>query len=110
MILFTAAAMGLQSVAATALGIRGVTTTYITGTWTAMMSGLTRRIPLEHVDEADPPPGTGIQAAVLGVYLLAAVVGGLAEARWHLLALAVPSAAVGTVVGASWWWLRQRNP
>lgn len=108
-ILFTAAAMGMQSVAVTALGIRGVATTYITGTWTALMSGLVRRLPHAQKDDAEPPPVIGIQAAVVGIYPLAAVVGGIAEAQWHLLALAVPTVAVVVVVAAAWLSLHSRN-
>jgi uncharacterized membrane protein YoaK (UPF0700 family) len=101
-ILLAAAAMGLQSVAVTALGIRGVATTYITGTWTTMMAGLVSKLPLAEPSGAEPRPGTGMQAAVVGVYLLAAVVGGAANARWHLLALAVPTVAVAAVVAIAW--------
>jgi uncharacterized membrane protein YoaK (UPF0700 family) len=103
LIVLAAAAMGLQSVAVTALGIRGVTTTYITGTWTALMSGLVRELPAERAGtEAEPPPGTRLQAAVVGIYLLAAVVGGLAATRWHLTAFAVPAVVVAAVVMTAW--------
>ena len=101
-ILLAAAAMGLQSIAVTALGIRGVATTYITGTWTTMMAGLVSKLPRAEPSGAEPRPGTGMQAAVVSVYLLAAVVGGAADARWHLLALAVPTVAVAAVVAIAW--------
>jgi uncharacterized membrane protein YoaK (UPF0700 family) len=101
-ILLAAAAMGLQSVAVTALGIRGVATTYITGTWTTMMAGLVSKLALAEPSGAEPRPGTGMQAAVVGVYLLAAVVGGAADAHWHLLALAVPTVTVAAVVAIAW--------
>jgi uncharacterized membrane protein YoaK (UPF0700 family) len=103
-ILLVATAMGLQSVAVTALGIRGVATTYITGTWTTMMVGLVSKLPLAlaRPSGAEPRPGTGMQTAVVGVYLLAAVVGGAADARWHLRALAVPTVAVAAVVAIAW--------
>lgn len=108
-ILVAAAAMGLQSVAVTALGIRGVATTYITGTWTNLIAGLVHMVPRAERAGVDSPPGTRIQAGVVGVYLLAAVVGGAANARWHLLALTVPTIAVATVVTTGWLWFRCRN-
>jgi uncharacterized membrane protein YoaK (UPF0700 family) len=103
LIVLAAAAMGLQSVAVTALGIRGVTTTYITGTWTALMSGLVRELPAERTGtKPEPPPGTGLQAAVVGIYLLAAVVSGVAATLWHLTAFAVPTVVVAAVVITAW--------
>jgi uncharacterized membrane protein YoaK (UPF0700 family) len=101
MILFAAAAMGMQSVGGTALGVRGVPTTYITGTWTGMISGLVRQLPLAHSGGADPPV-VEIQAAVVAIYLVAAVVGGVAATHWHLLAFFVPTLAVAAVVAMAW--------
>ncbi len=101
LIMLAAAAMGLQSIAVHTLGIRGVATTYITGTWTTLVAGLVRRHP--RADEAGKdPPGTAMHAAVVGVYLLAAVVGGAAIMRWHLFALAIPTVAVAVVVVSAW--------
>jgi uncharacterized membrane protein YoaK (UPF0700 family) len=108
-ILFTAAAMGMQSVAAISLGIHGITTTYITGTWTAMMSGLVPRLSHAQKDDTEPPPLIGMQAAVVGIYPLAAVVGGIAEAHWHLLALAIPAITVAAVVAVAWLSLHRRS-
>jgi uncharacterized membrane protein YoaK (UPF0700 family) len=107
MILFTAAAMGIQSVGGTALGIRSVATTYITGTWTGLISGLVRDLPVEQRDSAETPPVIGIQAGVLGIYLLAAVVGGLAATHWHLRAFVVPTIAIAAVVATAWWQFRR---
>jgi selenocysteine lyase/cysteine desulfurase len=42
--------------------------------------------------------GTGTQAAVVGIYLLAAVVGDAPATRWYLLAFTVPTVAV-TIAG-----------
>lgn len=102
LILLSAAAMGLQSVAVTALGIRGVATTYITGTWTSLISGLVRGLPTDERPEAEPPPGTGMQAAVVGVYVLAAFAGGVAATSWHLVAFIVPTIVVAVVVAIAW--------
>jgi uncharacterized membrane protein YoaK (UPF0700 family) len=102
LIILAAAAMGLQGVAVRALSIPGVATTYITGTWTAMMSGLVSDLQLADQTEAEPPAGTGMQAAVVGIYLGAAVVGGLTAMRWHLLAFAVPTVAVAVFSAIAW--------
>ena len=69
-------AIGLQSAAMLQLKIPGIVTTYITGTWTTLMSGLT------HIRKE--PPGDmqkfesrlGMQAAVLAAYFVSAVVAG----------------------------------
>jgi uncharacterized membrane protein YoaK (UPF0700 family) len=109
LIVLAAAAMGLQGVAARSLGVRGVATTFITGTWTSMMSGLVNRIPSAQREGAEPPTGTGTQAAVVGVYLLAAVGGGVAATRWQLLAFTVPTVVIAVVVMAAWLRFRGRT-
>jgi uncharacterized membrane protein YoaK (UPF0700 family) len=73
-----ALAIGMQSSAMVQLKIPGIVTTYITGTWTTMLSGLVR------VARDEQPPGQEIefekrlalQAAVLSVYFLSAVLTG----------------------------------
>jgi hypothetical protein len=65
--------MGIQSAAARALRVPGVTTTYITGTWTSLISGLIGRLPwLRNLHEAQniamPGRGTSMQGGVVGVY------------------------------------------
>jgi uncharacterized membrane protein YoaK (UPF0700 family) len=102
LILLAAAAMGLQGAAVMALGIRGVATTYITGTWTTLVSGLVSAIRTAQRAGAELPAGTGVQSAVIGTYLLAAVVGGVAATRWHLTAFVVPAVAVAAVVTTAW--------
>ena len=75
-----ALAIGMQSSAMVQLKIPGIVTTYITGTWTTMLSGLVRLA--RH--EKQPAPGQevelekrlGLQAAVLSVYFLSAVLTG----------------------------------
>lgn len=101
LIFLAAVAMGLQGMAAHGLGIRGVATTYITGTWTRMMAGLVSTVRAEHAG-SKPTPGTKIRAAVVGVYLLAAVVGGVTDARWHRLALVIPTVVIAGVVASAW--------
>src|ERR1700677_2636650 len=75
-----ALAIGMQSSAMVQLKIPGIVTTYITGTWTTMLSGLVRLA--RH--EKQPAPGQevelekrlGLQAAVLSIYFLSAVLTG----------------------------------
>jgi uncharacterized membrane protein YoaK (UPF0700 family) len=98
-----AIAMGIQSTAVRVLGVSGVATTYITGTWTSLVSGLTTRLRSaasgrEFKKGSLPFAGTGIQAAVVSVYILAAVAGGLAETTLFLNAALVPAVIVGVVV------------
>ena len=75
-----ALAIGMQSGAMVQLKIPGIVTTYITGTWTTMLSGLVR---LARRERQQPPEQEGeiekrlaMQAAVLSVYFLAAVLTG----------------------------------
>jgi uncharacterized membrane protein YoaK (UPF0700 family) len=75
-----ALAIGMQSGAMVQLKITGIVTTYITGTLTTMLSGLVRLAR----DERQQPPGQeaefekrlAMQAAVLSVYFLSAVLTG----------------------------------
>jgi uncharacterized membrane protein YoaK (UPF0700 family) len=73
-------AIGIQSSSMAQLKIPGVVTTYITGTWTTMLSGL---VGLAR-SERQQPPGQevemekrlALQASVLSVYFLSAVLTG----------------------------------
>jgi uncharacterized membrane protein YoaK (UPF0700 family) len=110
LIVLSALAMGMQSMAVRDLGVTGVTTTYITGTWTTLIGelvttarerghGSTRQT----MQAAWPPLSTTrdvrlVQAAVLGVYVVAAVAGGLMESRLQLVAGVVPFVAMAMVV------------
>jgi uncharacterized membrane protein YoaK (UPF0700 family) len=107
LIALAALAMGSQSVSVRSLGVKGVTTTYITGTWTSLVSGLVRHVHCarSHRDQEkqtqSPAQGTGLQAAVLAVYIPAAVAGSVAETHLHLVAGILPVLAVGLVVAAA---------
>ncbi len=78
---WVALAIGLQSGAMLQLKVPGIVTTYITGTWTNLMSGLTRYF----IREKQMPRGPKVeyeermlmQAGVLCAYLLAAMATGL---------------------------------
>lgn len=99
LILPSAAAMGIQSEAVRRLGVRGVTTTYITGTLTSLTSGIVRwaRAAEEGKTTPDPAPGVPIQAAVWIVYVIGAAAGGAAQGAWGAVAVVVPLAAVALV-------------
>jgi uncharacterized membrane protein YoaK (UPF0700 family) len=74
-----ALAIGMQSGAMVQLKIPGIVTTYITGTWTTMLSGLVRLATHEQQQpeqEAELEKRLAMQAAVLSVYFLSAVLTG----------------------------------
>jgi len=71
-----ALAIGMQSGAMVQLKIPGIVTTYITGTWTTMLSGLVRLVRHEQPPEQEGSKRLLMQAAVLCVYFLAAVLTG----------------------------------
>jgi uncharacterized membrane protein YoaK (UPF0700 family) len=80
LIAIAAAAMGLQTAAARQVGISGVTTTYVTGTFTSLLAGIDLKGMVQ--------PGWRRLAATLGCLVAgAAATGGL-------LAVAAPAAAV----------------
>lgn len=92
--------MGIQGAAVRALGVSDVSTTYITGTWTGLISGLVGRrssttIPGEKKLE------TRIQAAVVIVYVLAAVAGGVAVTDWSVKATIIPVISIGLVIAVA---------
>lgn len=104
--------MGLQSGAMLQLQIPGVVTTYITGTWTVMMRGLTRLATGEKQGEqgsrVEFEERLEMQAVTLAVYLLSAVVTGWLfeeSPRWvgliPVLCLATVSVWSGLRGGAS---------
>jgi uncharacterized membrane protein YoaK (UPF0700 family) len=102
-------AMGVQSAAVAGLGVPGVTTTYITGTWTGITTGvatwLRRRPPVRRgrtvsppAGEAGPKPSRGLQVAVVLVYLGGAIASGFASDAWGAAAAAVPLGILACVL------------
>jgi uncharacterized membrane protein YoaK (UPF0700 family) len=103
-------AMGVQSAAVAGLGVPGVTTTYITGTWTGITAGVAmwlRRRPAVRRGRADPvsrpaeeagPKGRGLQVAVVLVYLGGAIASGFASDAWGAAAAAVPLGILACVL------------
>jgi uncharacterized membrane protein YoaK (UPF0700 family) len=94
-------AMGVQSAAVARLGVPGVATTYITGTWTGISAGVAnwlRRRP------SDASPGDqahrGLQVTVVAVYLGGAIAGGFAQDGWGPAAASIPLGVLAVVVAA----------
>lgn len=69
-------AIGLQSAAMLQLKIPGIVTTYISGTWTTLMSGLIRVKSQMPDQERQFEHRLRMQAAILAVYFLSAVLAG----------------------------------
>lgn len=94
-------AIGIQSGAMLQMRIPGVVTTYITGTWTNLMSGLARLLPRGTKPATRQVKGMEerllMQAGVLSAYLLSAIVAGVLLRYVPAAAGALPAAAVLTV-------------
>ena len=95
---FSALAMGMQSDAVAALGVAGVTTTYVTGT----MTGLLRSLVLKDADVPDRLRRT----AVLAGLLLGAVAGGVMMVEVRRFAPVLPLAVTASVVATAAWAFR----
>jgi uncharacterized membrane protein YoaK (UPF0700 family) len=104
-------AMGVQSAAVARLGVPGVATTYITGTWTGITAGvaswLRGRRPVgrgrpgpvaEPAGDAGPKVQRGLQVAVVLVYLGGAIASGFAHDAWGAAAAAVPLGILACVL------------
>jgi uncharacterized membrane protein YoaK (UPF0700 family) len=93
-----ALAIGIQSAAMVQLNIPGIVTTYITGTWTTMLSGLVR-LPRQKREQAPPQylefeQRLMMQAAVLSAYFLSAVLAGWLFRHLPLAVGALPATDV----------------
>jgi uncharacterized membrane protein YoaK (UPF0700 family) len=113
LITLSALAMGIQSAAIRHLKVPGVATTYITGTLTSMVAEFTTRLyrwrisPLAadptgqsvvlDVPQASRHHGARLQALVVLVYILAAVVSAFLQSRHSRLVTLSPLIAVGLV-------------
>jgi uncharacterized membrane protein YoaK (UPF0700 family) len=97
-----ALAIGMQSGAMVQLRVPGVVTTYITGTWTTLTNGLTllaTRQPRIERHKKSIEERFALQAAVLGAYLLAAILTGWTFRHAEAVVGAIPAAAVLLVAG-----------
>ena len=86
-IILATIAMGIQSSAVRALGVPHISTTYITGTWTNLIIGLTRQqTSSTRVDNDERKSGHLLSIGVVIIYVLSAIVGGLNVANLSLMA------------------------
>ncbi len=110
LIAVSAVAMGIQSAAIRHLRVPGIATTYITGTLTSMVSGFvgwlharivpssTAAFTQQATSSAERKHGARLQAAVFGIYVLAAVASGFLQARGSKLVTLSPLVALTLVV------------
>jgi uncharacterized membrane protein YoaK (UPF0700 family) len=96
----SALAMGMQSDAVAALGVAGVTTTYVTGTMTGLLRSL--------VIGGDDVSGRLRRAAVLAGLLVGAVAGGLLLVHARRFAPVLPLATTVAVLATAVWAFRGR--
>ena len=100
--------MGLQSATITRLGVAGVSTTYITGTWTALGRALGGRIGT--TNRRLPPAGDTVrQAVVVAVYAVSALASAAlvhAVGGWALL---VPACLLVGVIATHRWMRELEN-
>jgi uncharacterized membrane protein YoaK (UPF0700 family) len=93
-----ALAIGMQSGAMVQLKVPGIVTTYITGTWTSMLSGVVRLARRDRQQAPGPDPALEerllTQAAVLSVYFLSAVLTGWLFRHWPVAAGVLPGVSV----------------
>ena len=94
-----AVALGVQSSAVLRFGISGLSTTYLTGTLTQFIAGLTKRgAPLQ------------VRSALILLALIGGAAAGASAALYApRLAPAVPLAALLTVVGGAWYSFHRRS-
>jgi len=115
LIVASGVAMGLQSAATRAAPMRGISTTYMTGTVTRAVEGAVARLgpPARDRDDA-----AEFRAGTWVVYVCGAVAGAFGERAWHAGAVAIPLAftcavALGGVVlrfGYGWSRTAKRPP
>jgi uncharacterized membrane protein YoaK (UPF0700 family) len=92
-----AAAMGSQSAAVRSSDVRGVNTTFMTGTLTNAIA----RAVLSVKGVSESRDGPTLPGAAWIIYGLGALVGALMEHAWGAAALALPLALVGVVTAAA---------
>jgi uncharacterized membrane protein YoaK (UPF0700 family) len=108
LILLASISMGMQSTAVRGLGVSGVTTTYVTGTWTSFIIGLVglrRSYPLQRTIKEKQD--TIVQAITLVAYVVGAATGGLVEAHFSFETAIVPASIIGCVLVVAWIRFRQ---
>ena len=103
LILFASMSMGIQSTAVRALGISGVTSTYVTGTWTSFIIGLVSlRRSRSSQRTIKKKQDTIVQALSLVAYVVGAITGGLAGTHSLFEAAIIPGSIIGAVLIVAW--------
>lgn len=96
---FLALCMGVQSGAMLQLQVPGIVTTYITGTWTQMIRGVTRLVTGERITEPVAKPEFEerllLQAGILAAYFLSALLTGWLYRHAEPLTGLAPVACLG---------------
>lgn len=70
--------MGMQATAVRGLGISGVTSTYVTGTWTSLIIGVVSLLRSRSSQRTlKRKQDTFVQAVILAAYIVGAITGGL---------------------------------
>lgn len=90
--------MGMQSLIARSSGVRGVNTTYITGTLATAVARLAQRVR----PGAGPAQGAGLPGTAWITYGAGAVAGALAVRAWGFGAVSLPIALVAAVCAGAW--------
>jgi len=107
LIALSAAAMGIQSAAVRRLNLPGVATTYVTGTMTSLLAGLTARLHSARPAAAkNPPPPesqpaskhTALQAGVIVIYGFSALASGFFQIHVPGLVAVTPLFAISVVL------------
>jgi len=107
-LLLASISMGMQSAAIRGLGIHGVASTYVTGTWTTFMIDLVnlrRSQPLQRTVKKEQD--TIFQAITLAAYVVGAAAGGLVVPHFSYKAAIIPASIIGLVLIVAWIRFRQ---
>ena len=89
--------MGIQSAAIRGAGVTGVTTTYITGTWTALGSAIGVRLRGGGAARSAGSPSR-LQEAVVLAYPVSAFAAAASFKYWHAGAVLIPVGSLALVV------------
>jgi uncharacterized membrane protein YoaK (UPF0700 family) len=101
LILLASIPMGMQSAGIHRLGVTGISTTYVTGTWTSFVIDLVTLHRSGTARSTKREQDARLQAIILLVYILGAVVGGILGSHFFLKASILPVIAVGFVIIAA---------
>lgn len=107
-LLILLASMGMQATAVRGLGISGVTSTYVTGTWTSLIIGVISLLRSRSSQRTlKRKQDTFVQAVILAAYIVGAITGGLMGTHFLLEAAIIPGSTVGVVLIVAWIRFRQ---